>query len=217
MKSYRWPKTDLGTVVLHWMAAASLIWLLLTGVRIASDDVGLSWLGALGSLLPVENLWFNHMIGGYILTATIFTYAIYVAKARLFSRIKFDSSRIHGVFVNSRARFACLNILLHWIFFVTLFACAATGWVLFAAPNSWALEIHLTCLWILGAFPLLHVLVQLRMGGLPQIARIFRPAPLAAPAPAPDLASVVADLLARQHKPHSTSGQSLNANTAMRG
>jgi cytochrome b subunit of formate dehydrogenase len=206
MAPRRWPRTDVGTVILHWLAASAFVWLAATGLRIASDDVGNQWLLLFKNILPVEQLWLNHMLGAYLLTATAVAYLVYIKNALLFSRIKLDIVRLSGLFSNSRARWAALNILLYWWFFANLLTAIATGWLLYSGLGAILLQVHLFSVYAMLPFPLVHVIVHAKMGGIGQLARIVRPSALPEPVPAPDLTKIVAELLAERRN------QALGAN-----
>jgi cytochrome b subunit of formate dehydrogenase len=44
MNFRRWPRTDVGTVFLHWVVVIAIGVLLLTGLRFTSDDLHHLWL-----------------------------------------------------------------------------------------------------------------------------------------------------------------------------
>ncbi len=204
----KWPRTDFATVFMHWLAAAAFVWLAATGLRIASDEVGYEWLRVLDAYLPTDQLWRNHVFAGYALTCVAMIYPAYVARSRLSSRVKFDYARLAGLFGSPASRAASLNVLLYWWFFANILITIVTGWLLYAGLGRSALPIHLVSVFALLPFPVLHVLVHGRIGGIRQLARIVRPAPLQKPAPAPDLADLVAELIAqRRSAPASRGGK----------
>ena len=75
--------TDFGTVVLHAALIGAFAVLVLTGLRIAGDDPDSEWLRVLDPVLPVENLWYRHMVAGAVLIAVLTAYVAYVRRARL--------------------------------------------------------------------------------------------------------------------------------------
>src|SRR5262245_31961246 len=93
MSNGRPPSTDRGTVLLHWLIAALLLVLIATGLRIASADPGLDWLLLLDPVLPVENLWYRHLIAAAGLIAAVAAYGVYFVRARLVQRVRLDWAR----------------------------------------------------------------------------------------------------------------------------
>ena len=67
--------TDSGTVYLHAALVVSFVVLVATGLRIATDDPDSEWLRILDPVLPVEHLWFRHMVAGVALMAILAAYA----------------------------------------------------------------------------------------------------------------------------------------------
>ncbi len=199
MKPIRpWPRTDFGTVLLHWPLAASLVWLSLTGLRIASDDEEFAWLRNLDRILPSRQLWLNHVIAAEVMTGVVVAYVVYIFLARLTSRVKIDRTRLAGLTGTPRARWASINVLICWGLFVSLATSIVTGWLCFVEFDNTVLLLHMYAALVLVLLPVLHVLVHVRIGGLRQLARIVRPSALAIPEEESDLAEIVAQLLAEQ-------------------
>lgn len=198
------PRTDIGTILLHWCFAAAFTWVLLTGLRVASDNDNLAWLRVLDRVLPASQLWPDHVLGANILSAVAIAYVVYISTAKLFPRVKLDGSRLSSVIYSNKARWGILNVFLYWMFFLSFITCLITGWLLYSGFGGFVLLVHRHSIWTLAAFPFLHAFTQLRLGGLAQLTRVFRPSKLQKPAPALDLAELVADLLAQQAKPEQT-------------
>jgi cytochrome b subunit of formate dehydrogenase len=198
MNFRRWPRTDVGTVFLHWVVVIAIGVLLLTGLRFTSDDLHHLWLRDFDQQLWSNDLWEHHMIAGLALTAALGAYASYMSKARLIDRIRLNAARLQGLFGPPKTRGASINVLLLWSFlFATLGACV-TGWLAFFDMGGNVLPIHLLCTWVILVFPVLHVLGLLNLGGVPHLIRIFRPKRLEARTDDIDLAHVVSDLLAEK-------------------
>jgi cytochrome b subunit of formate dehydrogenase len=199
MNFRRWPRTDAGTVLLHWVVVIATVVLAASGLRFASDDGASKVLRGLDPYLPGNNLWFYHVAAGYVLTIAVVAYASYLAKARLVDRIRLNTARFQSLFGTAKARWSAINAMLCWVFFVATLGSCVTGWLVYFWLGGAALQIHLFCTWIILAFPALHVLGLLRLGGLPHTLRIFRPKRTEPVAEEIDLANVVADLLAERH------------------
>lgn len=200
MRLRRFPKTDLGTVVLHWSCVSLFGILVATGLRIASDEQGFRWLGFLDNTLISEDIWFYHMIAGWGLSAVAIAYAGYISNARLFSRIKLDRIRIIGLFGPLRMRLASLNVLGYWWFFGALITNIITGWMAYFEFREPCLSLHFLSAGFLLVFPVLHVITQMQIGGIRQLLRIFRPTTQISVNPPLDLAGLVAELLEAQQR-----------------
>ena len=203
--------TDSGTVVLHFLLLVTFIVLLLTGLRIASDDPVAPWLSVLDAVLPTENLWFRHMIAAIIMTATLTGYAIYIVGARLFARVRLDRPRLAGLRRAGQTRYAALHALAYWGLMISLALEAVSGTALFFGFGQPNLAIHFWATWSCLACVGLHVGLQAAMGGITQLLRIFRPVPLVIAPPQPDLAELLAEQLSRNAEPRSPSSTTLNA------
>lgn len=195
----KWPRTDLGTVLLHWLAVVSIATLVVTGLRFTSDDIDHVWLRAFDHQLASENLWYRHMMTGYVLTVIAVGYAVYMVQGGLVDRIRLNAARLQGLFGTRRMRWSCINVLLYWAFLLATVGACVTGWLAYHGAPQPVAEMHLLCTWVIVAFPILHLFALLRLGGLPQILRIFRPKRIEGVAQDVDLAGVVSELLAEKH------------------
>jgi cytochrome b subunit of formate dehydrogenase len=198
MNFRRWPRTDIGTVLLHWVAVAAIVVLLLTGLRFTSDDVHHLWLRGFDAYLATENLWERHVIAGGALTMTVVGYVIYMSKARLSDRIRLNTARLQGLFGTAKMRWSCINVLICWAFFVAVLGACVTGWLAYYDIGGPVLPLHRLCTWVILAFPVMHLLALLRLGGVPHLVRIFRPKRVEPVADEIDLALIVSDLLAEK-------------------
>lgn len=197
MARKRRPTTDTGTVVLHFVLVVSFVVLLLTGLRIASDDPIAPWLASLDPVLPVENLWFRHLVAALVLSATLIGYVVYMLRARLTARIKLDRPRLSGLRRRGATRFAALHTLAFWTLLLSLFAEIFSGTALFFGGGAPYLAIHLWATASCVSAVVLHIGLQAAMGGIAQLTRILRPAPLVVAPPPPDLAELLADQLSK--------------------
>src|SRR5262249_57263752 len=120
-------RTDMGTVVLHALLLGSVCFLVATGLRIASDDPEVTWLALLDPILPIEHLWYRHLIAGTVLAGTLVGYGVYVAHARLRARMRFDRMRLVAIWRGGEARYAALNVAAAWILIALLATETVTG------------------------------------------------------------------------------------------
>lgn len=188
--------TDYGTVVLHVVLVGSVGVLVATGLRIASDDPESQWLAALDAVLPVENLWLDHLVAAIALTGALAAYSVYVRKARLRSRTALDRVRFVAMLRPGRSRWAAINVLVYWVLITCLWLETATGTLLFLGYGGAVLDLHRDATFLcLGAI-VLHVALHAAYGGIGQLLRVLRPVPLTVAPPPPDFAELLAVHLA---------------------
>jgi Ethylbenzene dehydrogenase/Prokaryotic cytochrome b561 len=181
-------KTDYGTIILHWLFVPAFGIAFLSGLRIATEAPERTWINLFDTVLPLESVWTAHMQAAVVLVAVALAYAVYLARSGLGRRIRFDKIRLRGLFGRGQARLGALNIVLYWIFFVTMLALIGSGGLLyfgFYAGHDVA-TLHWYGTWVILAFSGLHVLSHFLIGGLSQLLRIFRPTQLPAPPPRMD-------------------------------
>jgi cytochrome b subunit of formate dehydrogenase len=189
--------TDYGTILLHALVVISFGVLVATGLRIATDDPEVLWIGVLDSILPTNNLWLNHLVAGLVLTATMLAYFVYVRRARLGSRVRVDRARLLAVTRLGPNRWSAAGVLVYWVLMAALVTEIVTGLMLFAEAGRQALTLHLYATYVSIIAALAHVAAHAAYGGLSQLLRIVRPAPLYVAEPPLDLAELLAEQLAR--------------------
>jgi ethylbenzene dehydrogenase/cytochrome b561-like protein len=192
-------KTDYGTIILHWLLVATFGIAFVSGLRIASEAPGRSWINLFDAVLPRESVWMAHMQAAVALVVVALAYAIYVVRSGLGRRIQLDKIRVRGLFGGKRVRLGAYNVILYWVFFITMLALITSGGLLyfgFYAGHDVAM-LHWYGTWVITAFAGLHVLAHYRIGGLSQLLRIFRPTKLTAPPPRLDAVELLT-LLAEQ-------------------
>jgi hypothetical protein len=192
-------KTDYGTIILHWLLVAAFGIAFVSGLRIATEAPERTWINLFDTVLPRESVWTAHMQAAVALVGVSLAYAIYLVRSGLGRRIRLDKIRLRGLFGRRQARLGALNIVLYWVFFVTLLALIASGGLLyfgFYAGHDVAM-LHWYGTWVILAFAVLHILAHYRIGGASQLLRIFRPTHLSAPPPLLDTIELLT-LLAEQ-------------------
>jgi hypothetical protein len=192
-------KTDYGTIILHWLLVAAFGVAFVSGLRIATEAPGRSWINLFDAVLPRQSVWVAHMQAAIVLVAVSLAYAVYVVRSGLGRRVQLDKIRLRGLIGRKQARLGAYNIILYWIFFVTMLGLLASGGLLyfgFYAGHDVA-TLHWYGTWVITAFAGLHVLSHFRIGGTSQLLRIFRPTRLTAPPPRLDAVELLT-LLAEQ-------------------
>ena len=187
--------TDSGTVVLHLVLVISFFVLLFTGLRIATDDPSSKWLAFLDPLLPMEHIWFRHLVAALVFAATLLGYAVYLIRARLTARVRLDGARLAAIRRRGSARWAACNTLVYWGLMVCFAVEIVTGTMLFFGADHVYLHIHLSTHWACLALVCLHIGFHAAAGGLGQLTRVLKPATLVMAPPPPDLAELLAEQL----------------------
>jgi hypothetical protein len=196
------PKTDIGTVLVHLVLIVSFVVALGTGLRIASDDPDAAWLSILDPVLPMEHLWFRHLIAGVAMTGALAGYAVYVVRARLAARIRFDISRAKAIWRGGQTGVSALNVVVVWLLLLGLTFEAVTGAAIFLDDAGQTLiALHHWVSWLCLACVVAHVGLHVTYGGARYALKIFRPGRLRIAPPPPDLAELLAEELRRRTAP----------------
>ena len=196
-------KTDYGTIILHWLFVAAFAVALFSGLRIATESPDRTWINLFDILLPRDSVWTAHMQAAIALVALTLGYIVYVIKAGLGRRIQLDRIRLRGLFSRGPSRLNAINTCLTWIFFVTMLALLVSGGLLYFGLYSGydVAMLHWVGTWVILAFAVLHVVTHYKSGGVSQLLRIFRPAPLPVPVPRLDAVELL-NLLVEQQAAH---------------
>jgi hypothetical protein len=193
------PKSDYGTIILHWLFVAAFGVAFVSGMRIATEAPDRLWINWFDSVLPSESVWTAHMQAAVALVVVSLAYAIYLLRSGLARRVRLDEVRLRGLVGRGQARLRAVNVALYWFFFVSMTVLLITGGLLYFglfAGNNVA-RLHWYGTWAIFVFVGLHVLTHVRLGGAAQLLRIFRPAQLSAPPPPLDAVELLT-LLAEQ-------------------
>ena len=198
-------KTDYGTIILHWTFVAAFAVALVTGLRIATETPDRTWINWFDAVLPRDGVWIAHMQAAIVLVAVAIGYIVYMLRSGLGRRVQLDKVRLRGLFGRGQARLSAVIALMYWIFFVTMAGLLVSGGALYFGFYSGydVAMLHWVGTWVILAFVVLHVLTQFKSGGVSQLLRIFRPAPLPAPPPrldAVELLGMLAEQSARSQQ-----------------
>ena len=192
-------KTDYGTIILHWTFVAAFVVALVTGLRIATETPDRTWINWFDAVLPRDSVWIAHMQAAIVLVAVAIGYIVYMLRSGLGRRVQLDRVRLRGLFRRGQSRLSAVIALMYWIFFITMSGLLVSGGLLYFGFYSGydVAMLHWVGTWVILAFVVLHVLTQYKSGGVAQLLRIFRPAPLPAPPPKLDAVELLG-LLAKQ-------------------
>lgn len=189
------PRTDVGTIILHWLTAIAFAVSLFTGMRIAADALNAPVSRWLSPVLPEGEIWTWHYLAGFFLLLSMVTYAVYLNRSGLAARNTLQKLRLFTMPIAGKKRLEPANVLLHWSAYAIILTSAATGVVLYVGFGGWWVWVHSTTAFVGGAWVLFHVLTHFLQGGWPQLLRLFRPAKLIvtrAVKPMPLLAAFIA-------------------------
>ena len=204
----RRPSTDFGTAALHAVLFGAFVVLLASGLRIASDDPDAMGLSLLDPILPMEHLWYRHLVAGVVLTAGLAGYAVYVVSARLGARLRFDRARLATIWRGGKSRYSALNVAVVWILLGSLIFEIGSGTLIFWGAGQGVLILHRWVAWLCIVCVVAHVALHGAYGGVQQVLRIFNPSRLRIGEPPPDLAELLADQLRRRSVSSSASAAS---------
>ncbi len=195
-------KTDYGTIILHWLLVGAFGTAFLSGMRIATETPDRLWINLFDAILPRASVWVMHMQAALVLVAVAFAYVIYLVKSGLARRVRLDNIRLRGLFGRREARLGAFNVVLCWVFFVAMLLLMASGGALYFGLYAGhdAAALHWISTWVILAFAALHIFTHLKIGGLSQLFRIFRPTkppPAAKQLDAVELMAMLAEHMAR--------------------
>jgi hypothetical protein len=181
----RLPKTDYGTVILHWVLVAGFAVAFFTGLRIATEAPDRQWINLFDRVLPSGTVWTTHMQAAIGLVAVSLAYGIYIGRSGLGRRIQLDGIVLRGLVGQRRTKLGSVSIILNWMFFAAMLTLIISGAMLYFGiyAGHAAATLHWYATWISVAFAGLHLFTHYRIGGASQLLRIFRPTSLREPSP----------------------------------
>src|SRR5258708_10830254 len=106
------PKTDYGTIILHWLFVAAFGVAFVSGMRIATEAPDRLWINLFDSVLPSENVWTAHMQAAVALVAVSLAYAVYLLHSGLARRVRLDQVRLPGLVGRRPARIRAASLAL---------------------------------------------------------------------------------------------------------
>jgi len=174
------PRSDIGTVLLHWGTATTFLISLFTGIRIASDNPKAIVSKWLTPILPQGEIWSWHFFAGLALFFFGSTYILYMRRSALSRRAAPKRLKVLLLPVVSKLKFAALNVGLHWLLYSLIVLMTGTGIALYLGFGNWLVYIHSTAAFVVLGYVFVHVTSHYLMGGIWQLLRIVRPTRLIA-------------------------------------
>src|SRR5215207_4327203 len=109
------PRSDVGTIVLHWATAITFVVSLLTGIRMATFGFSLPQISQwLSPVLPQGEMWTWHFFAGLSLFFCASAYLLYILRSGLSARNALKKLRLMLMPVGPKMRWQAVNIGLHW-------------------------------------------------------------------------------------------------------
>ena len=175
-RTERAPRSDPGTIILHWTVAAAILVSLATGLRLAADD---RWFARLlAPILPQGEVWTPHFIAALFVMAGIAAYALYMRVGHLQRRIAWRKTVVLTLPAAAKLRWGAVNVILYWLLFVAVLILTATGVLLYLGWGGVVATFHYLTALAVMVYIILHVTTHLLYGGVKQLLRLFRPQPL---------------------------------------
>lgn len=172
------PRTDLGTILLHWTTAIAFVVSLFTGIRIAADAISAPVSHWLSPILPQGEIWTWHFLAGFTLFFCTSAYLIYMKRSGLAPRNALKKLRVMLMPTARKMRWEAINIGLHWFVYALIVIMTVTGVLLYLGWGGWVVRVHSYAAFIGLAYIFVHVLTHYLYGGWWQLFRLFRPAKL---------------------------------------
>jgi len=173
------PRSDVGTIVLHWTTAIAFVVSLLTGIRMATFGWVLPSLSQwLGPITPQGEMWTWHFCAGLALFFCASAYLLYIMRGGLSPRKALKKIHVMLMPVADKMRWQAVNIGLHWFVYALITVMTVTGILLYLGFGGWWVWIHSISAFVGFGYIFLHVLTHYLFGGWWQLFRLFRPAEL---------------------------------------
>jgi cytochrome b subunit of formate dehydrogenase len=172
------PRTDLGTIILHWSTAVAMVVSLATGLRIAADSFTSIVGRALEPVLPQGEIWTWHFLSSLALFFCSTAYVVYMVRGGLTPRVALARVRLLVTPGAGRMRWNAVNVILHWALYLAVAVLTATGIALYLGHGGWIVTVHSVLASTMIAYIVVHTVTHFLYGGWPQILRLFRPSAL---------------------------------------
>jgi cytochrome b subunit of formate dehydrogenase len=172
------PRTDAGTMLLHWGTAITFLVSLFTGLRIAADNKDAVVSKWLTPILPYGEIWTWHFIAGLILFLFGSAYVLFMRRSGLARRAAMKKTRVLLLPAAPKLKFGAVNVMLHWALYGLVTVLTGTGIALYLGHGGWWVTVHSVAAFTSIGYLFAHIASHYAYGGLQQLLRIFRPAAL---------------------------------------
>ncbi|MCV0428513.1 MAG: cytochrome b/b6 domain-containing protein [Roseibium sp.] len=183
MVAPRRPRSDLPTVVVHWCLVGTLIFSLVTGLRIAADMPDSSWAKAVSGVLPQGNVIVWHLWSAIGFLGLCAAYIVFLWRAGLFSRIALSGAVFKQLTGSEGAQlqWRAVNIVVYWLAFLSLIIAGITGILMDLFPSALPFAsialVHQISAWSIPVYIAVHIAALALYGGIWQVLKIVRPVP----------------------------------------
>lgn len=172
-------KTDFGIVLFHWLFFVGIIGAAGTGLLYIFKDYQpyFTWLFLTDKMGPTH-LWL-----GMLVAIGLGLYLWYLRQKNFFNRFQLH----FNIIVGGQIRWKYISIICYWILFIAICIETITGifltklidWKMMTeylyVPKSHFLFLHYYLVWLILAFPIIHVILHWLDGGFRKLVSIFRP------------------------------------------
>jgi cytochrome b subunit of formate dehydrogenase len=169
------PRTDWFSVLLHWACAVAFLMSLVTGLRIAADELDAVVARWLAPILPQGDMWDVHLYASFVFFFTTVAYVVYLNSADLTARNSLNKLRILLLETSRKMKWSAVNVALHWLFYGLLLVMMATGIALYLGRGGWITGLHRAVAIASIGYILAHVAAHFLYGGWQQLLRVFLP------------------------------------------
>jgi cytochrome b subunit of formate dehydrogenase len=172
------PRTDVTTLILHWLTAGTFLVSLFTGIRIAADALYAPVSKWLTPILPQGEVWTWHFFAGLTLFFCSSAYLFYMWRSGLAQRNALKKTRVLRMQAPAKMKWGAVNVALHWFVYALVVFLTCTGVMLYLGNGNWWVYVHSTAAFVGLSYIFVHVVGHYLYGGWWQIFRVFRPARL---------------------------------------
>ena len=169
------PRTDVGTLILHWATAVAFIVSLFTGIRIAADALSAPVSKWLSPILPQGEIWSWHFLAGLTLFFCASAYIVYLTRSGLAARNSLKKPEASDDAGARLMKWGAVNVALHWFLYALIAFLTGTGVILYLGYGGWWAYLHSTAAFVGLGYIFVHVLAHYLQGGWWQMFRVFRP------------------------------------------
>ncbi len=142
------PRTDVGTIVLHWATAIAFTVSLFTGLRIAADGLHAVVSKWLSPILPQGEIWTWHFFAGLTLFFCGSSYLLYMVRSGLAQRNALKKTRLLAMPAPRKMKWGAVNVILHWLVYALVVFLTCTGVLLYLGWGGWWVYLHSTAAFI---------------------------------------------------------------------